>query len=115
MVFGMAANAVGPKGAIVKAFFAAMLDAMLSLTSKATWLSGIGVCSIICGKLLVISSLRDVMTQLAYYMLTVLCGSFVHQAILLPAIYWVFVRRNPYTFLLHLTEPWVMAFAVNSS
>lgn len=115
LVFGMAISTLGQKGQVVKSFFSAVLAAMLSITSKATWLSGPGVCSIICGKLLIIDDLQEVMTQLAYYMFTVICGLFVHQTIVLPLIYFVFIRRNPYTFLASLTEPWVMAFAVNSS
>lgn len=115
MIFGMSINSIGPKGEIVKSFFSAVLDALLGLTSKAIWLSSIGVCSIICGKILVIEHLQEVMAQLAYYMFTVICGLCVHQMFVLPMIYFVFVRENPYKFLFSLTEPWVMAFAVNSS
>lgn len=114
-MFGIAISTLGQKGQVVKSFFSAVLSAMLSITSKATWLSGVGVCSIICGKLLVIDDLQEVMTQLAYYMFTVLCGLFAHQTVVLPLIYLIFIRQNPYKFLFSLTEPWVMAFAVNSS
>lgn len=115
MIFGMAINRIGPKGAIVKSFFSALLDALLGITSRAIWLSGIGVCSIICGKILVIEHLQEVTAQLAYYMFTVICGLCVHQMFVLPMIYLLFVRKNPYKFLFSLTEPWVMAFVVNSS
>lgn len=99
----------------MKAFFSALLDALLSITTKAMWLSGIGVCSIIAGKLLVIDDLQEIMTQLAYYMLTVLSGILIHQAVVMPLIYFAFVRRNPYKFLFSLSEPWVTAFAIASS
>lgn len=115
LVFGSAINSIGPKGQVVKAFFSALLDALLSITTKAMWLSGIGVCSIIAGKLLVIDDLQEIMTQLAYYMLTVLAGVFIHQTVVMPMIYFAFVRRNPYTFLFSLGEPWITAFAIASS
>lgn len=115
LVFGSAVNSIGAKGQVVKAFFAAVLEALLSTTSKAMWLSGVGVCSIIAGKLLVIDDLQEVMTQLAYYMLTVVGGIVVHQTAVMPLIYFLFVRQNPYRFLLSLGEPWATAFAVSSS
>lgn len=115
LVFGSAINSIGPKGQVVKTFFSALLDALLSITTKAMWLSGIGVCSIIAGKLLVIDDLQEIMTQLAYYMLTVLVGVFIHQTVVMPMIYFAFVRRNPYTFLFSLGEPWITAFAIASS
>lgn len=115
MLLGIVINSIGPKGQIVKDFFAAIHAAMLSLISKAMWLNGIGVCSIICGKLLQIHDLQEVMTQLAYFILTVAAALVVHQTVVLPMVYVVVVRRNPYTFLFSLAEPWVTAFAVNSS
>lgn len=115
MVLGMVIDSLGPKGHILKAFFSAMNDAMLALMEKAMWWNGIGVCSIICGSLLVIHDIQQVMAQLAYYTLTALAGLFVHQAVVLPIVYFVVVRRNPYTFLFGLAEPWMMAFTINSS
>lgn len=115
LIFGSAINSIGPKGQIVKTFFSAILDALLGVTSKAMWLSGIGVCSIICGKLLVIDDLQEVMIQLAYYMITVICGLFVHQTVVMPLLYFLVVRENPYKFLMNLGEPWITAFAIASS
>lgn len=115
LVFGSGINSIGPKGKIVKMFFSAVLEAMLKVTSQAMWLSGFGVCSIIAGKLLIIDDLQEIMTQLAYYMLTVIVGIFVHQTIVMPLIYFAFVRKNPYTFLFSLGEPWATAFAIASS
>lgn len=115
LIFGSAINSIGPKGQIVKTFFSAILDALLKVTSQAMWLSGVGVCSIICGKLLVIEDLQEVMIQLAYYMLTVIGGLFVYQIAVLPLVYFLFVRENPYRFLLSLGEPWITAFAISSS
>lgn len=115
MILGMVVNAIGPKGQIIKDFFSAIHDAMLSLITKAMWFNGIGVCSIICGKLLVVHDLPAVLTQLAYFLVTVACAILVHQTVVLPFVYFLVIRRNPYTFLFSLTELWILAFAINSS
>lgn len=115
LVFGSVANSFGEKGQIIRVFFGTVFDILLNVTTRVMWLSGIGVCSIITGKLLSIDNLAEVLSQLAVFMVFTIFGMLIHQFVLLPAIYFLFIRKNPYKFLFNLREAWVTAFAVASS
>lgn len=115
LLFGFGVNQIGERGETIKLFFSGIFEVLLSITTKFMWLSGIGVCSIIAAKMLEIEDLPEVLSQLALFMFCVILGIFVHQLVVMPAIYFIFVRKNPYTFYLNLMDPWVTAFAVCSS
>lgn len=115
LIFGSIANSLGEKGEVIRVFFSTVFDILLNITTKVMWLSGIGVCSIITGKLLNIENLPEVVSQLALFMCCVILGVFLHQLVLMPAIYFFFIRKNPYKFYFSLREAWVTAFAVASS
>lgn len=115
LIFGSIANSLGEKGEVIRVFFSTVFDILLNITTKVMWLSGLGVCSIITGKLLQIGDLPEVVSQLALFMCCVIFGVFLHQLVLMPAIYFFFIRKNPYTFYLSLMDAWVTAFAVASS
>lgn len=115
LVFGTVTSTFGEEAEVVKRFFSALFKIMLKMVACAMYLSGIGVASIIAGKLLSITNLTEVISQLALFFCTVLLGFAIHQLIILPLIYFVFIGKNPYTFLLNLIDPWVAAFAVCSS
>lgn len=115
LIFGTIANSIGEKGDVIRVFFSAVFDILLKTTTKVMWLSGIGVCSIIADKLLSVDNLPEVLSQLALFAFCVIFGVFIHQLIIMPAIYYCFIRKNPYTFFLSLIEAWVTAFAVASA
>lgn len=115
LAFGSIISSLGEQCAVMKHFFSALFQVMLKMIEYSMWLSGIGVASIITGKLLSINNLNEVISQLALFFCSVLLGISFHQLIMLPTIYFLIVRKNPYTFLLNLIDPWVAAFAVCSS
>jgi len=51
----------------------------------------------------------------AYYMLTVLSGLAIHALVTLPAILWIFTRRNPYRFMYQMSQAILTAFSTASS
>lgn len=51
----------------------------------------------------------------AYYMLTVLSGLAIHALVTLPAILWLFTRRNPYRFMYQMSQAILTAFSTASS
>lgn len=115
LVFGVVLSTIGEKATVIKSFFSALFEVMLKMVSIAIWLSGPGVASIITAKLLSIDNLLEITSQLGVFLFSVVFGIIMHQFVLLPAIYFVFIRKNPYPFLAKLGDPWVTAFAVCSS
>merc|ERR1719295_654572 len=79
------------------------------------WISPIGISSVICAKILSVQNLMLIMSQLGYFIVTVVGGIFLYQFTVLQLIYFVFVRKNPFTFWLGLFQSWMTAFATAST
>ena len=76
--------------------------------------SPIGVCFLIANKLVGIPDLGEILISLGYYMLTVLVGLFIHGLIVIPLIYFVFTRKNPFRYMKGVIQAYVTAFATAS-
>lgn len=57
----------------------------------------------------------DVIRQTGWYMLTVLIGLGIHAFGTLPLIYWIFTKKNPYRFMVHMSQALITAFSTASS
>ena len=60
-------------------------------------------------------NLADVLRQTGAYFGTVLAGLFVHALVTLPLILWLFTRRNPFRFLLQMSQALLTTFSTASS
>ena len=76
--------------------------------------SPIGVCFLIASKLAGTANLGSLFISLGFYMLTVLLGLFIHGFIVIPLIYLIFVRKNPFKYILGIVQAVVTAFATAS-
>jgi Na+/H+-dicarboxylate symporter len=56
----------------------------------------------------------EMFTQLGYYMLTVLVGLAIHAFIILPLVYFIFTRKNPYSFLYGMLQALLTAWGTAS-
>jgi solute carrier family 1 (high affinity glutamate transporter) protein 3 len=52
--------------------------------------------------------------QLGWYMMTVLIGLFIHGLLVLPLIYFIFTRKNPYILLFQVGQALLTAFGTAS-
>ncbi len=115
LVFGTFLSTMGERGQVVKDFFSAIFEVTSKMITTIVWSTGVAVASIIAGKLLIIENLSEVFSQLAQFIFCVLIGLTFHQLILLPLIYFVVLRKQPFEFLGKLIGPWITAFATASS
>lgn len=115
MAFGSFLSVMGERGQVVKDFFGAVFEVTLKMITKVVWLTSVAVASIITAKILSIASLLEVFSQLASFIFCVLLGLAFHQLIMLPAIYFIVLRKQPYAFLIKLVDPWITSFAAASS
>lgn len=76
--------------------------------------SPFGIACLICGKIISIKDLEVVGRQLGMYMVTVVIGLIIHGVIFLPSIYFVIVRKNPFTFFLGIFQAWITALGTAS-
>lgn len=115
LAFGTLLSTMGERGQVVKDFFSAIFEVTSKMITSIIWLTGAAVASVIAAKLLSIENLTEVFSQLALFIFCVLLGLMIHQLIILPLIYFIFLRKQPYTFLVNLIDPWITAFAASSS
>lgn len=76
--------------------------------------SPIGICSLIAGKVASMESISDVLTKLGLYMATVISGLLIHAVIVLPLVYFIITRKNPFKFILGLRAALLTAFGTSS-
>ncbi|XP_069175892.1 excitatory amino acid transporter-like isoform X2 [Procambarus clarkii] len=115
LVFGTLLGSLGKKGAVVVDFFSIIDTVILKIVTGVMWLSPIGVASVIMSKILSVENLGTVMSNLGLFIVTVVVGVFIYQWIIQNLFYFLFTRRNPFTFYFNLLEPWVTSFATAST
>lgn len=52
--------------------------------------------------------------QVGFYFITVLVGLFIHGSLVLPGIYFLAVRKNPYKFIAGISQALATAFGTSS-
>jgi len=115
MAFGTVLGSLGDKGGLMISFFEQLDKVVSRLIRLFMWCTPVGVASLICERLLKTRDLNLLVSNLGWYMLTVLLVLITHQMIMLPLIYFIIVRKNPFRFALNLTQAWLTAFAISSS
>lgn len=75
----------------------------------------VGITSVIAGKILGVDDLVLVMSQLAWFIVTIAIGVFLYQLVIMQLIYMAFVRKNPFKFYAGLAQGTLTAFAMAST
>ncbi|XP_032515594.1 excitatory amino acid transporter isoform X1 [Danaus plexippus] len=115
LVFGSLLGTLGPKGKVVIDFFQAIFEVIMKMVTGVMWFTPVGVSSVIAGKILGVSNVGQVMSQLAWFIATVAVGIFLYQLIVMQLIYFIFLRRNPYKFYWGLSQAMLTASATAST
>ncbi|XP_072938921.1 excitatory amino acid transporter isoform X2 [Epargyreus clarus] len=115
LIFGSLLGTLGPKGQVVVDFFQAIFEVIMKMVTGVMWFTPVGVSSVIAGKILGVSNVAQVMSQLAWFIATVTVGVFLYQLIVMQAIYFVFLRKNPYKFYWGLSQAMLTAAATAST
>ena len=115
MAFGSVLGGIGKKAAGVIEFFAVIDEVIMKMVTAIMWISPIGISSVIAAKILGVEDLGIVMSQLTMFILTACGGIFLYQFTILQAIYFFFVRKNPFRFWATMFQAWMTAFATAST
>uniref|UniRef100_A0A8C6LFU1 Amino acid transporter n=1 Tax=Nothobranchius furzeri TaxID=105023 RepID=A0A8C6LFU1_NOTFU len=113
--FGVIMGKMGEKAKLMLEFFNVLNEIIMKIVSAIMWYSPVGIACLICGKIISIADLEMVAKQLGMYMVTVIVGLIIHGGIFLPLIYFVIVRKNPFTFFMGIFQAWVTALGTASS
>ncbi|XP_064617190.1 excitatory amino acid transporter 3-like [Liolophura sinensis] len=113
--FGIIIGRMGEKGRPLVELFDSLNIATMKLISLVIWYSPIGVTFLIAAKVVEMEDPEAVIQQIGMYALTVLSGLAIHGLIVLPLLYFVIVRKNPFKYLYGIIQALVTALATSSS
>lgn len=87
---------------------------MMKVTNWAITLSPIGIFFLVTAQIVQIKDLAELVGRLGLYFVTVLAGCLLQGFVILPLMYFLFTRMNPYRFIHGLSQALVTAFGTSS-
>uniref|UniRef100_A0A3P8VHW4 Amino acid transporter n=1 Tax=Cynoglossus semilaevis TaxID=244447 RepID=A0A3P8VHW4_CYNSE len=115
IVFGIALRKLGEEGEILIKFFNSFNEATMVLVSWIMWYAPIGIMFLVAGKIVEMENVALLFASLGKYIACCIVGHIIHGVFVLPAIYFVITRKNPYTFLWGIFTALATAFGTSSS
>ncbi|KAK2881384.1 hypothetical protein Q8A67_018652 [Cirrhinus molitorella] len=115
MVFGVALRKLGEEGEILIKFFNSFNEATMVLVSWIMWYAPLGIMFLVAAKIVEMEDVGLLFASLGKYIACCIIGHAIHGLLVLPLIYFVITRKNPYTFLLGLVTALATAFGTSSS
>ncbi|XP_046854326.1 excitatory amino acid transporter-like isoform X2 [Xenia sp. Carnegie-2017] len=115
IAFGIALSNLGPEGRPVKELLDVCLKIVMMLINAVMWTSPFGICSLIAGKLVDMEDIGKTFESLAYLIVTTITGIAIQALIVYPAIYFIFIRKNPFRYLFNMQAAAYTAFGTSSS
>ncbi|CAL1570498.1 unnamed protein product [Knipowitschia caucasica] len=115
IVFGVALRKLGDEGEILIKFFNSFNEATMVLVSWIMWYAPIGIMFLVAGKIVEMDNVGELFASLGKYIACCMVGHAIHGGLVLPAIYFIITRKNPYTFLWGIFTALATAFGTSSS
>ncbi|CAH1781859.1 unnamed protein product [Owenia fusiformis] len=115
IALGVVLSRLGERAKIIVLFFDGLNEAVMKLVYLVIWYSPIGVMFLIAAKLIAMEDIGETVQKVGMYTVTVLAGLGIHSLIILPLIYLIIVRKNPFKFLYGVLQALVTAFGTSSS
>uniref|UniRef100_A0A674PLD1 Amino acid transporter n=1 Tax=Takifugu rubripes TaxID=31033 RepID=A0A674PLD1_TAKRU len=103
------------QGQPLRDFFDCLNEAIMRLVAIIMWYAPIGILFLIAGKIVEMDDITAMGSQLGMYTVTVICGLLVHATIVLPLLYFIITRKNPFVFIAGLLQALVTALGTSSS
>uniref|UniRef100_A0A8C8STU8 Amino acid transporter n=1 Tax=Pelusios castaneus TaxID=367368 RepID=A0A8C8STU8_9SAUR len=114
LIFGIVIGEMGEKCQVLVDFFNALNDATMKMVQIIMWYMPLGILFLIAGKIIEVDD-WEIFRKLGLYMATVLIGLAIHSIIILPLIYLIIVRKNPFQFITGLAQALLTALMISSS
>ncbi|KAG7269393.1 hypothetical protein CRUP_008397 [Coryphaenoides rupestris] len=113
--FGLIIGSMGEEGRPVRDFFDCLNEAVMRLVAIIMWYAPVGILFLIAGKIIEMDDITSMGGQLGMYSITVISGLLVHAIIVLPTLYFLVTRKNPYVFIGGLLQALITALGTSSS
>lgn len=118
LFFAAVLTTIGDKAKPLVNFFESLNAVIMKMVHLVMYFTPIGVFGLIAGRLAKIGggeAFQAELVSLGTYVITVLSGLAIHALIILPLVYWIFRRRNPFRFGTRMLEALTVAFSTASS
>ncbi|XP_063772565.1 excitatory amino acid transporter 1-like [Pseudophryne corroboree] len=115
MCFGLVIGKMKEQGRALREFFDCLNEAIMRLVAIIIWYAPIGIMFLISGKILEMDDLLVMGGQLGMYTITVIIGLLIHALVVLPLLFFIVTRRNPWPFIGGLLQALVTALGTSSS
>ncbi|XP_034025145.1 neutral amino acid transporter B(0) [Thalassophryne amazonica] len=115
IVFGVALRKLGDEGEILIKFFNAFNEGTMVVVSWIMWYAPIGIMFLVAGKIVEMEDVGNLFAGLGKYIACCIIGHAIHGLLVLPGIYFVITRKNPYIFLWGIFTALATAFGTSSS
>ncbi|XP_046346748.2 excitatory amino acid transporter-like isoform X2 [Haliotis rufescens] len=114
-VFGAMLGKLGHKGRVVFKFFEVLNEITMGMVRIVMWFSPLGILSLITGKILSVSDLAGMVYRLWMFIATCITGLFVQSVVIIPLIYLILTRKNPFRVSLGIVHALLTALGTDSS
>nr|XP_033788674.1 excitatory amino acid transporter 1 [Geotrypetes seraphini] len=115
MCFGLVIGNMKEQGKALKEFFDCLNEAIMRLVAVIMWYAPLGILFLIAGKIVEMEDMGVVGGQLGMYTVTVIIGLLIHAVFVLPLLYFLVTRKNPWTFIGGLLQALITALGTSSS
>ncbi|XP_069505765.1 excitatory amino acid transporter 5-like isoform X3 [Ambystoma mexicanum] len=112
---GLLLGKMGDRGAPLVNVCQCLNEAVMKIVSVAVWYFPFGIVFLIAGKILDMEDPATIGKKLGLYAITVMAGLFIHGVILLPLLYLIFTKKNPFPFIQGILQALLIALATSSS
>lgn len=112
---GITLTKMGEKAAPMVRFFESLNEAIMNIVNLALWFAPFGIMSLIISKLGGDGNFWQKLGQMGMFVVTVVVGLLIHTMLVLPLIFFLFTRKNPYRYMLNLLPAILFALGTASS
>ncbi|KAF7659263.1 hypothetical protein LDENG_00000960 [Lucifuga dentata] len=115
MCFGLIIGNMKEQGQPLRDFFDCLNEAIMRLVAIIMWYAPVGILFLIAGKIVEMDDISSMGGQLGMYTVTVISGLLIHAIVVLPTLYFVITRKNPFVFIGGLLQALITAVGTSSS
>lgn len=114
VAFGIAIAKLGDEARTMANFFHNMMAISMKITQWVIFISPLGIMFLVASEVLKIDDLGKVVGSLGFYFATVCIGLGIQGFIVLPILYFLLARRNPFPFIRNISSAVVTGFGTAS-
>ncbi|XP_010077863.1 PREDICTED: excitatory amino acid transporter 5-like, partial [Pterocles gutturalis] len=112
---GLLLGKMGERGTPLVNVCQCLNEAVMKIVSMAVWYFPFGIVFLIAGKILEMEDPSVIGQKLGLYAITVVAGLVIHGLVLLPLLFVLITKKNPFAFIQGILQALLIALATSSS